>query len=83
MCTYFVVQAYSRTRLGALAADAPIQAESGDHALRLASRLAVARAGVVAFSRRGDPATGDYEDAEILGYFGEVPPLERAFSAAC
>jgi hypothetical protein len=29
--------------------------------------------GAVAFSRTGDPATGDFGDAEIIRKFGEVP----------
>jgi hypothetical protein len=30
-------------------------------------------AGAVAFSRRGDPNAGEFEEAEILKTFGEVP----------
>jgi hypothetical protein len=30
-------------------------------------------AGAVAFSRRGDPDVGEFEDAVILKAFGEVP----------
>ena len=29
--------------------------------------------GVVAFSRTGDPATGDFGDAKVLKKFGDVP----------
>jgi hypothetical protein len=29
--------------------------------------------GAVAFSRTGDPTTGDFGDAEIIRKFGEVP----------
>ena len=29
--------------------------------------------GAVAFSRTGDPATGDFEDAKVLKKFGGVP----------
>jgi hypothetical protein len=29
--------------------------------------------GAVAFSRTGDPATGDFSDAKVLKKFGEVP----------
>lgn len=29
--------------------------------------------GAVAFSRAGDPATGDYSDATVLRNFGDVP----------
>jgi hypothetical protein len=29
--------------------------------------------GAVAFSRTGDPATGDFSDATVLRKFGDVP----------
>jgi hypothetical protein len=29
--------------------------------------------GAVVFSRTGDPATGDFSDAQVLKKFGEVP----------
>jgi len=29
--------------------------------------------GAVAFSRTGDPGTGDFSDAEVISKFGEVP----------
>jgi hypothetical protein len=29
--------------------------------------------GAVAFSRTGDPATGDFGDAEVIRKFGDVP----------
>ena len=32
-----------------------------------------ANAGAVAFSRRGDPSLGDFDDAVILKTFGDVP----------
>jgi hypothetical protein len=31
------------------------------------------RTGAVAFSRAGDPATGDFRDATVLRKFGDVP----------
>jgi hypothetical protein len=32
----------------------------------------------VAFSRTGDPATGDFRDAEVIRKFGDVPVDLRA-----
>lgn len=32
----------------------------------------IGHAGAVAFSRTGDPAMGDFEDAVILAQYGEV-----------
>jgi hypothetical protein len=34
--------------------------------------LAIEHAGAVAFSRIGDPSTGEFQDAMILAQFGEV-----------
>ena len=42
-------------------------------AVREARRMATTSAGAVAFSRTGDPATGDFEEAVVIERFGEVP----------
>jgi hypothetical protein len=34
--------------------------------------------GAVAFSRTGDPATGDFSDAQVIRKFGDVPDDLRA-----
>ena len=34
---------------------------------------ALSRVGAVAFSRTGDPATGDFSDAKVIKKFGDVP----------
>ena len=39
---------------------------------RRARALALEHAGAWAFSRTGDPATGEFQDAVILARFGEV-----------
>jgi hypothetical protein len=33
----------------------------------------VGHVGAVAFSRTGDPATGDFSDAQVIKKFGDVP----------
>ena len=73
MQTYYVVQPYQETSRGALAALPAIAAGNADHALRLVSQHKRIAAGVIAFSRRGDPETGDYEDAVVLSRWGRVP----------
>jgi hypothetical protein len=45
---------------------------SSEAAWRRVALLAGAHAGVVAFSRSGDPATGEFSDAEILSQIGDV-----------
>jgi hypothetical protein len=57
---------------------APGQAVECPHegaAIRRAQAMACSQAiaGAVAFSRRGDPNVGEFEDAVILKAFGEVP----------
>jgi hypothetical protein len=39
---------------------------------RRARALALEHAGALAFSRAGDPTTGEFQDAVILARFGEV-----------
>jgi hypothetical protein len=34
--------------------------------------------GAVAFSRTGDPATGDFSDAKVIRKFGDVPEVLSA-----
>ena len=76
MIRYFVVLSYGWSRKGILFPYDPIEVPSASHAVRLAERLATDCAGVVAFSRIGDPTTGDFEDAEVLTRFGIVPEID-------
>lgn len=72
--TYFVVQAYKAVKgKGKISADEPIPARDHDHARRMFERFKQTRAGVVAFSRTGDPATGEFEDAVIIARHGVLP----------
>jgi hypothetical protein len=71
--TYFVVLPFFRTAEGELVADEPFEVREADRARRQAERVARSKGGAVAFSRTGDPSTGEYADAVILGRFGEVP----------
>jgi hypothetical protein len=53
---------------GDIVACDPKEARSADQAIRMAASLAVeeGHCGAIAFSRTGDPALGDFEDALIL-----------------
>lgn len=82
MTSYFVVQSYSSGK-GGMMPDAPIQAQSTDHARRLAQRLAQRKPMVLAFMRDGNPKTGDYGDPKLIFAHGdhlpeEVNEMERA-----
>ncbi|MDX3805118.1 MAG: hypothetical protein QHC89_01690 [Bosea sp. (in: a-proteobacteria)] len=73
--TYFVVQPYKAVKgsKGKIAAEEAIPARDHDHAMRMFERFKATRAGVVAFHRTGDPATGEYEDAIIIARHGVLP----------
>lgn len=81
MVTYYVVQSFQTGKRGALIADQPVQAQSSDHAKRIAERLSSKKAGVVAFSREGDPTTGDWEDSVVLFSRGSLPPEAEEMAA--
>jgi hypothetical protein len=72
--TYYVVLAFIRSEDGSIIACEPKEARSSDQAIRMASSLAATEGhcGAIAFSRSGDPALGDFEDAVILKTVGEV-----------
>lgn len=82
MLTYFVVQSFERGKKGALVPDQPVEAQGHEHAMRVAERLSLLKAGVVAFSRKGDPATGDYEDAVIIASYGSLAEGEESLAMA-
>ncbi|MGD0188392.1 MAG: hypothetical protein ABSC25_24545 [Roseiarcus sp.] len=72
--TYYVVLAFMRSEDGEIVACGPKEARSADHAVRMAKTLAPsdAHCGAIAFSRTGDPALGDFDDAVILKTVGDV-----------
>ena len=71
---YHVVLAFLRSEDGDIVATEPKEARSSDQAIRMAKSLAATppHCGAIAFSRTGDPALGDFEDAVILRAIGEV-----------
>jgi len=50
-----------------------IECAHAQAAMARARMLAATRAGAVAFSRTGDLALGEFEPAEVLASFGQVP----------
>ncbi len=75
MASYFVVQSFSSGKEGVVP-DAPIQAQSIAHARRMAERMALTKAMVIAFMRDGNPKTGDYGDPKLIFAHGEGLPDE-------
>lgn len=79
MVTYFVVLGFQQGKKGLLIPDDPREIHGGkERCISAARRLAESRAGVIAFSRSGDPNLGDWSDAEVLYQDGLVP--EDVFS---
>ena len=70
--TYHVVIAFDRDAEGDLKPGEAREVLSPIVAERRARALAVDHAGALAFSRTGDPTTGEFQDAVILAQFGEV-----------
>jgi hypothetical protein len=70
--TYFVALPFEHNSEGELVAGEAREAQTDSAARRLASFMAATKAGAIAFSRTGDPSTGEFEDAVILARYGEV-----------
>jgi hypothetical protein len=74
--TYHVALAFMRSGDdgGEIVACDPKEAHSSEQAIRMADSLAKCEGhyGAIAFSRTGDPAVGDFNDALILKVVGEV-----------
>lgn len=69
--TYYVVQSFSKAKRG-VEIDQPQEMRSELQAKRTAERLAATKVGVIAFSRTGSPATGEWEPAVIIAQHGQV-----------
>ncbi len=70
--TYHVVVPFDWDGEGVLVPGEAKEAPSADAARRRAQALVGNHAGAVAFSRTGDPGTGEFQDAELIAEFGAV-----------
>ena len=78
--TYFVALPFVATDDG-IAAGEPTECFNPSAVVMRAEALSrkEGHVGAVAFSRTGDPATGDFANAKVLKKFGDVPDdLSRA-----
>lgn len=71
--TYFVVLPLVRGEMGELVAELGSEAPTASAAKHRAYSLVGKKVGALAFSRTGDLALGEFEDAIILGRYGETP----------
>jgi hypothetical protein len=72
--TYYVALPFVASDDG-VAAGEPTECFNPNAAVMLAETLSHKEnyVGAVAFSRTGDPATGDFSDARVIRKFGDVP----------
>jgi hypothetical protein len=72
--TYFVALPFVASDDG-VAAGEPTECFNPNAAVMRAEALSrkEGNVGAVAFSRTGDPATGDFSDAKVIRKFGDVP----------
>lgn len=74
--TYYVALPFVEGEDGDLVAGEAQECQTATAAIRRAESMSKVNAGAVAFSRKGDPSTGDFEAAEVIGKFGKVPAEE-------
>lgn len=72
--TYYVALPFVFSDDGVVAGEA-LECFSANAAVMRAEALSrkPGHAGAVAFSRSGDPATGDFSEAKLIRKFGDVP----------
>ncbi len=70
---YYVALPFDRNEEGELVPGEEQECQTDRAAIRRAKSMANIHAGAVAFSRSGDPKTGEFEPAEVLRRFGDVP----------
>ncbi len=73
--TYYVAMAFAQDDCGSPVAGTAEECQGPTSALRRAELLSQQPGdiGAVAFSRSGDPMSGDFSDAQLLRKFGTVP----------
>ena len=71
--TYFVVLPIVRNEEGELIAEDGQEAPNAFAAQRRAQTIVGKKVGAFAFSRKGDPAIGEFDEAVILGRYGDAP----------
>jgi len=71
--TYFVVLPFVRNEDGDLCPEQAVECQSSHGAAARARAIAASKGGAVAFCRTGDPALGEFDEAEIIAKVGDVP----------
>lgn len=73
--SYYVALPFAQDDDGSVVAGTAEEFQSASTAIRRAETLSrtAGAVGAVAFTRSGDPMTGDFKDATVLRSFGDVP----------
>jgi hypothetical protein len=71
--TYYVALPFVRADDGPLTPEQAVECQSGEQSIRRARAVVGKFADAVAFRRTGDPNAGEFQDATILGRFGDTP----------
>jgi hypothetical protein len=71
--TYFVAMPFGENEDGDLVPGEPVEAPTAEAAKARARDMAARGVGGLAFSRTGDPGTGEFQPAIELARFGRVP----------
>jgi hypothetical protein len=79
--TYYVALPFSRSEDGDIVAGAARECSSPMSAIHAARKFAADGTRAIAFSRTGDPATGEFSDAIVLQSFGETLSLDELVDA--
>lgn len=74
--TYYVALPFVRTEEGDLVPGEAKDFRDSVAAKRAAQAMAAKHPGAVAFSRSGDPATGDFAPAVIIATFGKIGEVD-------
>ncbi len=82
MVTYYVVQGFLRGKNGYPIPEESQEVPNARYARALCERLMLDRMAAVAFSRSGDPATGEWQDAVVICRLGAVSDELLAEAAA-
>jgi hypothetical protein len=71
--TYYVALPFDQNEEGELVAGEAQECQTSSAAIRRAQSMVATHAGAIAFMRSGNPKTGEFEPAEVLKQFGDVP----------
>ena len=78
--TYYVALPFTRDEQGDFVAGEAAEFQGSRPAIASANAMALKHGGAVAFSRSGDPAIGEFDDAVVLSAKGDVPSDLAAFT---